>query len=109
MIRTSLLALLLACTWATLGRADEDASVKPCTIAVKGDSPVLRACKEGGIDRAKATMKRMLGQARGKQKGRHFACDDCHQDEESWKLSDDARARFKELLAIVAEPPPPAP
>src|SRR2546423_14382248 len=107
MLRTSLGALLLACTFpGALSRADDGGDSRPCKIAVKGDSPVLRACKDGGVDRAKATMKRMLGVARGRQKGRHFACDECHLDEDSWKLTDDARTRFKELLAIVADPPP---
>src|SRR5262245_37912463 len=97
--------LLLGAPAPRLGRADEGTALKPCTIAVKGDSPVQRACKEGGVDRAKATMKRLVGVARGKQHGRHFACDDCHVDEDSWRLTEDARTRFKELLAIAGDPP----
>ena len=80
--------------------------IKRCTIAQKGESPVAKACVEGGVDSAKATMKRMLGIARGKQKGRHWACDDCHLDEETWKLTDEARQGFKELLTLVADEAP---
>jgi hypothetical protein len=104
MSRTFLGLLLAMLAWpAPVTRADDDAPLRPCTIAIKGDSPVQKACREGGVDRAKATMKRMLGQARGKQRGRHWACDDCHADDDTWKLSEDARTRFKELLALSAE------
>jgi hypothetical protein len=96
----ALIASALAGTGVGVSRAGE---MRKCSIAIKGDSPVHDACEEGGVDLAKARMKRMLGVARSRQRGKHWACDDCHVDEESWKLLDDARKRFKELLAIVAE------
>jgi hypothetical protein len=102
MSRTSvaaLVALVLAGTAVGVSRADD---IKKCSIAVRGDSPVRDACEEGGIDQARATMKRLLGIARSKQRGKHWSCDDCHADQETWKLNEDARRHFKELLAIVA-------
>jgi hypothetical protein len=92
----SLLAgvLTLALAPAT-GRAADD----KCTIAVKGDNPVVKACKEGGIKKAKSTMKAM--QKVGKEKGLKYECDTCHKDESAgnWTLGKDAEAKFKELLS----------
>jgi hypothetical protein len=96
----ALVAAVLAGTAVGVGRADD---IKKCTVAVRGDSPVRDACEEGGIDQARATMKRLLGIARSKQRGKHWSCDDCHADQETWKLTEEARRRFKELLAIVAD------
>jgi hypothetical protein len=93
---SSLLAGLLTITlFSGTGRADDK-----CTIAIKGDNAVVKACKEGGIKRAKATMKAM--QKLGKEKGQKFECDDCHKDESAgnWSLNKDAEEKFKKLLAI---------
>ena len=70
-----------------------------CHIAIKGDSPVAHACADGGIKRAKATMKSM--QKLGKERGLKFECDDCHKDEAAanWTLSKGAEDKFKKLLA----------
>jgi hypothetical protein len=96
----ALVASALAGAGVGVSRAGD---LKKCSIAVKGDSPVKSACEEGGVDQAKSTMKRMLGVARSKQRGRHWACDDCHVDEDTWKLGDDARKRFKELLLVLGD------
>jgi hypothetical protein len=100
MLVAVLVASVFAGTAVGVGRADD---IKKCSIAVKGDSPVRDACEEGGIEQARSTMKRLLGIARSKQRGRHWACDDCHVDQDSWKLTEEARKRFKELLAIAGD------
>ena len=69
-----------------------------CTIAVKGDNPVVKACEKGGIKDAKKEMKAMVKVA--KDKGKKWDCDSCHKNEEDWKLNDKGESLFKELLAI---------
>jgi hypothetical protein len=69
----------------------------PCTIATKGDSPVAKACADGGIPKAKAAMKAMATKAR--KGGTKFQCDDCHKDDVKYDLTADARDKFKKLLA----------
>jgi hypothetical protein len=71
-----------------------------CRLSREG-SPVARACKEGGIQRAKALMKLM--QKQGKAAGLKFECDECHRDESagSWTLKDGAEDKFKKLLAAI--------
>ena len=74
---------------------------EPCRIA-KGDSPVARACAEGGVIRAKQSMRVLMKQARAG--GARFTCDDCHTDGERYEqLSADARQNFAKLLAAVAK------
>jgi hypothetical protein len=75
-----------------------------CTIATRGDNPVVRACREGGIKKAKAVMKSL--QKAAKDKGLKAECDDCHRDESAgnWALRDDARARFKRLIEASSGP-----
>jgi hypothetical protein len=75
------------------GRADDT----PCTIATKGDSPVAKACREGGLFKAKTAMKAMAAKAR--KAGTKFQCDDCHKDDQKYDLTADARDKFKKLLA----------
>ena len=97
LLSASLLAGLVTVTLFTAtGRAADD----KCTIATKGDSAVKKACDEGGIKRAKATMKAM--QKLGKEKGLKFECDDCHKDESAgnWTLNKDAEEKFKKLAAV---------
>ena len=69
-----------------------------CTIAVKGDNAVVKACEKGGIKDAKKTMKAMVKVA--KDKGKKWECDSCHKNEEDWKLTGDGEKLFKELLAV---------
>jgi hypothetical protein len=69
-----------------------------CHVAVKDDSPVVRACKEGGVKKAKSVMKAMQKVARAS--GLKFECDDCHRDESAgnWALRAGATENFKRLL-----------
>ncbi len=69
-----------------------------CTIAVKGDSPVAKACATGGLKAAKAAMKDLVKTA--KSNGGNFKCDSCHMDtEDKFELNAEARDNFKKLLA----------
>jgi hypothetical protein len=71
-----------------------------CKLAVKGNSPVAQACREGGAKAAKDTMKSLVKKA--KDNGAKFRCDDCHKDpQDNSKLAPDARERFKQLLAAA--------
>jgi hypothetical protein len=93
----SLLAGLLTLTVFT---GTSRAADEKCTIAIKGEeNAVTKACKEGGIKKAKSVMKAM--QKAGKAKGLKVDCDTCHKDETAgvWTLTKDAEAKFKELLA----------
>lgn len=69
-----------------------------CTIALKGDNEVVKACQKGGIKEAKKVMKSMVKVA--KDKGKKWECDSCHKNEEDWKLNGDGEKLFKELLAV---------
>jgi plastocyanin len=74
----------------------------PCDFLLGGDS-VTRACREGGVARAKGVMKTMVKLAKGA--GVKFECDDCHADESAgkWRLRDGAAERWKRLLAAARE------
>ncbi len=77
------------------------AGADPCTRSKKGDSPVVKACAEGGLRKAKDLMKTMVKQA--KAAGVKFSCDDCHKDDEDFaKLTSDAPEKFQKLLAAVS-------
>jgi hypothetical protein len=93
----ALFAGLLSIGWLATSHAADD----KCTIATKGESEVAKACKAGGIKRAKATMKNM--QKVGKEKGMKVECDDCHKDESAgnWTLNKDAEEKFKKLAALT--------
>jgi hypothetical protein len=71
-----------------------------CTVATKGDSPVAKACAEGGITKAKDVMRSLQKQARANKK--KFECDDCHKDDVKYELTAGARDKFKDLLAAAA-------
>ena len=93
----ALFAGLLSVTWLSgTSRADDK-----CTIATKGDNPVVKACQEGGIKKAKAEMKSL--QKAAKEKGMKVECDDCHKDESAnnWTLNKDAQDKFKKMLDLV--------
>ena len=68
----------------------------PCTVAVKGDSPVAVACREGGRRAAKRTMKELVNAAL--RNGTRKACDQCHVDLDSYALLADARPEFESLV-----------
>ena len=97
MLRTFTASLSLATLVAFAAPAAIAADAK-CTIAVKGDNAVVKACEKGGIKEAKKTMKAMVKVA--KDKGKKMDCDSCHKNEEDWKLNADGEKLFKDLLAI---------
>jgi hypothetical protein len=66
----------------------------------RGDSPVARACQEGGVIAAKQTMRKLVREARNG--GVHFECSDCHNDDDNYdRLVPDARDKFARLLAAA--------
>jgi hypothetical protein len=72
-----------------------------CRRAVTGDSPVARACRQGGVRSAKATMKELVKQGQGA--GLRLACDDCHLDVADFsRLSPEAPEKFRTLLLAIA-------
>jgi hypothetical protein len=98
MLRTFTASLSLATLVAFAAPAAIAADANKCTIAVKGDNAVVKACEKGGIKEAKKTMKAMVKVA--KDKGKKMDCDSCHKNEEDWKLNGDAEKLFKDLLAV---------
>jgi hypothetical protein len=87
------LGLLLAFTLVA-GRATAD---DKCTIATKGDSPIAKACAQGGRAEAKKTMKEAVKTA--KANGKTFTCENCHKDLDSYELTKNARDDFPKLIA----------
>ncbi|HEY0711741.1 MAG TPA: hypothetical protein VGF45_03650 [Polyangia bacterium] len=93
------LAPLFAAAFAVVSFAPATAdAADKCTIAVKGDNAVVKACEKGGIKEAKKVMKNMVKVA--KDKGKKWDCDSCHKNEEDWKLNPDGEKLFKEMLAL---------
>lgn len=86
---------------ATASRAEDDKN--KCVIAVKGDNDVVKACKAGGLKRAKTVMKAMQNLA--KKHGLKHECDDCHKDEASgdWTITKDGDEKFKKMLEVLAK------
>jgi hypothetical protein len=81
---------------ASLGNASQ-----PCRTA-RGDSPVAKACAEGGVVRAKESMRAMVKQ--GRAAGTRFMCDDCHNDDEHYdQLAPDAKQKFAKLLSLLGK------
>ena len=91
--RLLLAASALALAPMSLARAEGEAK---CTIATKGDSPIAKACAEGGQKAAAKKMKELVKAA--KAKGTKFTCDGCHEDMETFKLNADAGKGFAKLL-----------
>jgi hypothetical protein len=75
------------------------AADKPCAIATKGDSPVAKACVQGGLIEAKRTMRDLV--KTGKKANVKFECDDCHKNDVGYDLTPQARDNFKKLLAAA--------
>jgi hypothetical protein len=74
------------------------AGADPCQLATKGDSPVARACREGGIKAAKMAMKDLIKGARAT--GVRYQCDDCHVNDADYaQLAKGADDKFAKLLA----------
>jgi hypothetical protein len=63
------------------------------------DSPVGKACLQGGLRLAKREMKAMIKIA--KDRGMKFDCDSCHKNEEDWKLNGEARTLFARVLETI--------
>jgi hypothetical protein len=93
----TLLASALAPGVGGRARASAD-EVEKCTIAVQGDSPVAKACQEGGVRLAKRKMKELVRTAR--EKGMSADCNDCHEGGDSWTLTKGATDRFRRLLDL---------
>lgn len=73
---------------------------EPCQMALTGDSPVARACSEGGQRKAIDLMQDFV--RRAKAQNIFFQCGDCHVDEDDYmKLSPRADTQFRELLFVV--------
>ena len=73
----------------------------PCKLAVKGDSPVAKACSQGGFDAAKKLMEKMRAKVNSGRATR-ISCNDCHDhgdDSRYDTLTKDGRERFKGFLA----------
>jgi hypothetical protein len=98
----SIACALLVGLASTRARAEDDKN--KCTIAINDDSDVDKACKAGGIKRAKATMKAM--QKASKEKGgvKH-ECNDCHKDESAgdWSATKDSEEKWKKMLEVLAK------
>ncbi len=70
-----------------------------CKLATKGDSEVVKACKEGGVKKAKLVMKDMT--KRAKAAGMKTDCDGCHKADHYDQLTDDGRKKFDEMIALL--------
>lgn len=92
-------ALSVGLALATAGLAAAHMDDNKCHIADQGDSPVAKACSEGGFKKAKVVMKNLTKQA--KATGTKFECDDCHKNDTKYELTDEGREKFKKLLAAV--------
>jgi len=75
-----------------------------CRLARRYEGPVARACRDGGLKKAKAVMKALLKTA--KERGVRFECGGCHTDPaaENWALTSGATERFKWLLKVTRDP-----
>ena len=89
------MAAVIAAGTAMTGRALS----ADCAIATKGESPVARACNEGGLIQAKRTMRDLV--KKGRAAGTKFECDDCHKNDTNYELTAQARDNFKRLLAAA--------
>lgn len=73
----------------------------PCKLATKGDSPVAKACQEGGVSKARGLMKKMVTQAN--KSGMNVKCETCHDhfDARYDLLTKDGRAQFDKMLVAA--------
>jgi hypothetical protein len=73
---------------------------EPCRMALTGDSPVARACSQGGQRRALDLMQKFVRRAGAE--GFVFVCTDCHADEDDYtRLKPQADAEFRKLLFLA--------
>ena len=87
------LSLALTLVVARVATAGDD----KCTVATSGDSPVAKACAQGGRDDAKKVMKEAVKTA--KANGKTFTCEGCHKDLETFTLTPNAKEDFPKLMA----------
>jgi hypothetical protein len=72
----------------------------PCHMALTGESPVAKACSEGGERRAIDLMQLFVKRAQAE--GFHFKCATCHIDEDDrTRLAPNADAEFRKLLFLA--------
>jgi len=70
---------------------------------------VFDACQKGGISEAKKMMKKILKDARDKDKDKDLykrhreSCEGCHKDLDGYDLTDDARRRLDEILKVLGQ------
>src|SRR5262245_60385407 len=80
-LRGALLVAFVAGTVVSAARGWAQGDGK-CKLATKGDSPIVKACTDGGIKAAKKAMKELTKKA--KAAGEKFDCDDCHKDDAAY-------------------------
>jgi hypothetical protein len=97
MRKTFIGALTLGLALAGAAHAAEN----DCVIAKDSTSEVGKACKEGGLKKAKAVMKAQTKTA--KAGGMKVDCDSCHKNEKDWTLTDNGKEDFKKMQAIIAK------
>jgi hypothetical protein len=104
MIRVRSLSTVLLLAATTFGAAaalvtpsaSADEAKKPCTHDPKF-GPVKAACAAGGLKQAKDLMK---GYEKAiEAKGGSFDCKDCHTDQKTFPLKDNAKADFDKAKA----------
>ena len=72
----------------------------PCKMALTGESPVAKACSEGGVRQAINLMQSFVKRARAQ--GIMFECIDCHADEDDRsQLTPMAESNFRKLLFLA--------
>jgi hypothetical protein len=92
--------VLLGSTSVLLADPAEYKGPEPCKLATGTDSPVDKACREGGIKAAKVAMKEML--RTGRKAGLKNECDDCHTAADDYsKLAKGSEEKFAKLLEAV--------
>jgi hypothetical protein len=73
---------------------------EPCQMALRGESPVAKACSDHGLRGAMELMQRFV--QRAKAEGITFVCTDCHADEDDYmNLKPQADAEFRKLLFLA--------
>jgi hypothetical protein len=69
-------------------------------MALRGESPVAKACSQGGLKKANDLMNLFVKRAAAE--GIKFLCLDCHPDEDDFsKLAPSADLEFRKLLFLA--------
>lgn len=98
-VRRWICITMLCCLIALAGAARaHDEHTGKCTIA-KDESPMSKACAQGGRKAAAREMKRLVKQARAA--GMKTKCARCHKDMDTLELERDARDQLRKLLEAV--------